>query len=375
MRSIKHRSYYEVLGIAADAGTGEIKNAFRELALKYHPDRNRHDEAEEKFKEIAQAYAVLVNPQNREYYDRDCLLGNFNEDSYNDIAFRDFFSGDEVALNFDEDNGDGSWGPSLFDRIFGSSLYKEVDRGDNIEVNLEVPLEKILTGGKEQVSVTRKVKCVQCKGVGSQDGVESRICKQCKGSGCISRSRKHGDMTFQQIMTCPDCDGHGHIIEKVCSACKGRGKVEEVEVMTVDIPAGIDDGMLLCIPRAGGLPEKPDGTCGDLVIIVRTRPDKRFERRGENLWRVESIGVADAALGANISVETLDGVSQVKVPPGVQPDTVLRVKGKGLPVYNVKKDSQVMGDLFVRFQISVPWNLTPEERTLYEKLQVIAHHN
>jgi molecular chaperone DnaJ len=233
---------------------------------------------------------------------------------------------------------------------------------------LEIPLEHVMTGGEETVRLARLEPCPDCKGSGAQAGTQPRPCKTCGGTGRKTTTRREGGVMFQQITTCPDCDGRGQFIDQPCPKCDRRGEVEREEKLTVKIPAGVEDGMTLRVPGRGVASEDPKGKPGDLLVMVRSKPDRRFERRGEHLWRVETIEVADASLGTSLEVPTLDGEASVKVSPGTQPDSVLRLKGKGLPRFG----SSGRGDLFLRIQVHVPERLSLEERKLYERLQSLS---
>jgi molecular chaperone DnaJ len=360
MAATAQRDYYEVLGVPRDADEKKIKDAFRELALKYHPDRNKEPGAEEKFKEIAEAYAVLSDPKKRAAYDSGGFAGVAGvspEDLFGGINFDEIFGGRGFGFDFG--------GESFFDRFFHRRGPR---RGEDLAVELEIPLEHVMTGGEETVRLARLEPCPDCKGSGAQAGTQPRPCKTCGGTGRKTTTRREGGVMFQQITTCPDCDGRGQFIDQPCPKCDRRGEVEREEKLTVKIPAGVEDGMTLRVPGRGVASEDPKGKPGDLLVMVRSKPDRRFERRGEHLWRVETIEVADASLGTSLEVPTLDGEASVKVSPGTQPDSVLRLKGKGLPRFG----SSGRGDLFLRIQVHVPERLSLEERKLYERLQSLS---
>jgi molecular chaperone DnaJ len=356
----KQRDYYEVLGVARDADAKAIKDAFRTLALKYHPDRNKAPEAEAKFKEIAEAYAILSDPKKRAQYDSGGFAGvaDFSpEDLFAGIDFGDIFG--DLGLGFDFGGG------GLFERLFRHRRHGP-QRGQDLEVLLQVPLARIQHGGEETVRFTRPVTCPDCHGSGAKAGTAPRQCETCQGTGrkVVSHTQKQG-VRFQQITTCPDCQGRGTIIDTPCPTCHGAGRTEKEDSLKVHIPAGAEEGMALRV-QGHGLPS-PDnqGPPGDLYVIVRSAPDPRFERLGADLWRSETLEVADAVLGIHRRIPTLDGSVEVTVPPGTQPDEVLRLRGKGLPVYG----SQRHGDLNIRIQVHIPENPTAKERELYEQLR------
>jgi molecular chaperone DnaJ len=360
MTTTAQRDYYEVLGIPRDADEKKIKDAFRELALKYHPDRNKEPGAEEKFTEIAAAYAILSDPNKRAAYDRGGFAGVAGvtpEDLFGGINFEEIFGGRGFGF--------AVGGESIFDRFFRRPGPR---RGEDLAVELEIPLEHVMTGGEETVHLARLEPCPDCKGSGAKVGTQPRTCTTCKGTGHKTTTRREGGVMFQQITTCPECAGRGQFIDKPCPTCSGRGEVEREEKLTVKIPAGVEEGMTLRVPGRGMASEEPKGQPGDLLVLVRSTPDPRFERRGEHLWRSETIEVTDAALGTSLTVPTLDGEASVKAPPGTQPDGVLRLKGKGLPRFG----GGGRGDLFLRLEVHVPEQLSPEEQQLYERLRSLA---
>lgn len=355
------RDYYEVLGVPRDADEKAIKDAFRTLALKFHPDRNKEPGAEERFKEIAEAYAVLTDPNKRKDYDSRGFAGvaGFSpEDLYGGIDFGDVFGG----LNFD-------FGGGLFERFFGRGR-KGPPRGANIEVDLVVPLERVARGGEEAVRVARPQPCSACGGSGAKAGTQPRACTACSGSGRQTQSRREGKGTvlIQQITTCPVCHGQGRVIDEPCSQCAGRGEVEREETLTVDIPIGVEDGMALRLAGRGMPSPDKRGHPGDLFVVVRSAPDPRFQRSGADLWHEQAIRVADAALGTKLSVPTLEKPAEVTIPAGTQPGAVLRLRGKGLPQFGGSK----RGDLYLRLLVAIPQQLSAEERALYERLRALS---
>ena len=352
------RDYYEVLGVARDASHKAIKDAFRSLAMKYHPDRNKAPDAEEKFKEIAEAYAVLSDPGKRAQYDHGGFAGvaDFTaEDLFGGIDFGDIFG--DMGFGFDFGAG------GIFDRLFRHRRPGPA-RGQDLEVELRVPLERIDTGGEETLRYSRAVRCATCGGSGAKPGTEPRRCEACGGSGhrVISHDQKRekGSVRFQQVTLCPECDGRGTLIDHPCPDCQGRGQVEKEEALKVQIPAGIEEGTALRI-RGHGMPgETASAPPGDLFVTVRSAPDARFERVGADLWRRETLEVVDAVLGTRLQVPTLTGEVEVRVPSGTQPDEVLRLRGKGLPRF----EESGRGDLNLRIEVQIPEQLSAEERSL-----------
>lgn len=358
------RDYYEVLGVPRDADDKRIKDAFRELALKYHPDRNKSPGAEERFKEIAEAYAVLSDPKKRAEYDARGfagVAGYSSEDLFGGIDFGDLFR----DLGFGLDLG----GETLFDRFFRRRRAVPA-RGADIEVQLVVPLERIHRGGEETVRYTRAVVCPVCHGSGAAPGTRPRRCPDCGGSGrkVVTRGGHRGEteIQFQQITVCPTCGGRGEIIDTPCPECGGSGQVEREEQLAVKVPVGAEEGMVLRVPAHGLPSQEPGGVAGDLYVIVRSAADPRFERLGADLWRTETIEVADAVLGTTRKVPTLNGAVEVKVPAGTQPDEVLRLRGRGLTAFGGGR-----GDLNLRIRVRIPERPSARERELYESLRAL----
>jgi molecular chaperone DnaJ len=347
------------LGVPRDADAKAIKDAFRNLALKYHPDRNKEPGAEERFKEIAAAYAVLSDPKKRAEYDAGGpagVAGYSAEDLFGGIDFQDLFRG----FGFD-------FGGGLFD-LFSQHRHGP-SRGDNIEVNIAISLEKVASGGEEKVRYGRYAPCDRCHGYGTADGKPPRACSACHGSGQQATTRQQGNVAVRQITPCPVCHGRGKVIDQVCPDCSGRGEVEKTESLTVTIPVGAEDGMALRVAGRGMASPEPGGVPGDLYVVVRVRPDPRFQRDGADLWRQETLPLTDAVLGTKLEVETLEGSkAQVDVPAGIQPDTVLRLRNKGLPQFGGKGK----GDLYLQVKVRIPEKLGREERELYEHLRALT---
>jgi molecular chaperone DnaJ len=351
-----HDDFYEVLGVSRDADEKAIKDAFRQLALKYHPDRNKEPGAAEKFKQIAEAYAVLSDLKKRaEYNARGAagVAGFSPEDLFGRADFDDILGG----LGF------GAGGGGLFERLFGRRVTPR--RGEDLEVAITVPLERVLHGGEEQVHIGHPLVCPACHGSGAKAGTTPRRCETCGGTGQKVRRERPGGVSVQQITACPDCGGRGSIIDTPCPECGGSGQTRRDEVLTVRIPLGAEEGMALRIPGHGLPAEKPDLPPGDLFVIVRTAADPRFERRDRDLYRTEVVDVVDAVLGATVDVPTLDGSASVRLPAGTQPGSLLRLRGKGLPQFG---DGE-RGDLYIQVKVQVPEHLSAQQRRLFEQLR------
>ncbi len=349
-----------MLGVSRDANDKAIKDAFRTLALKYHPDRNKEAGAEEKFKEIAEAYAVLSDPGKRAEYDNRGFAGvaGFSpEDLFGGINFGDIFGNHDFGL-----------GGGLFEQFFRHRAGPPAGR--DIELELDVPLSRIAEGGEESVRFGREAQCDECGGSGAAKGTHPKTCTVCHGSGRLTQSHREGrgNVYIQQVSVCPTCHGRGVVIEHPCPVCGGSGKAAREESLAITIPPGIEDGVALKIPGKGEASREAGGRAGDLYVVVRAAPDSRFVRSGADLWREETISIPDAVLGTSLTVPTLESEASVTVPPGTQPDSVLRLHGKGLPHFR----GRGRGDLYLRVKVHVPERLSSRERELYDKLRSLG---
>ncbi len=351
--------FYVILGVPRNADEKTIKEAFRQLALKYHPDRNKEPGATEKFKQIAEAYAILSDPKKRDEYDMRGRAGVAG------FSPKDLFGG----VDFDEILGGLGFGRGLFDRMFGGR--GGTARGQDLEVHVAVPFERLLHGGEEQVNVGQPIACQACHGSGAKAGTTSRDCAACGGTGQKVRQERRGGVSLQQITTCSECRGRGRFIDTPCPDCGGSGQTRHDEALTVRVPVGAEEGMALRIPGHGLPGDRPGLPPGDLFVILHTAKDPRFERRGSDLYRVEMIDVVDATLGTTIDLPTLDGRAEVRVPEGTQFGTLLRLHGKGLPRFGAGG----RGDLYVHVQVRVPQRLTKQQRRLFEQLRALGREN
>ncbi len=357
------RDYYDILGLEKNADAKAIKDSFRKLALKYHPDRNKEPQAQEKFKEITEAYAILSDPKKRQEYDKRGFVGvaNFSqEDLFSGINFDEIFGG---AMGLDL----GNFGGDLFDSFFTKRHHRD-NRGEDIRVEVTVPFQKILTGGEEEVKVSHLRLCTECGGNGNAKGSEARICTLCHGAGHLTNIRKEGNVSVQESRTCPDCMGAGSFIDNPCPECHGRGSIDYPEKLLVKIPIGAEEGMILKIPEHGLPSHEKGGKVGDLLVILRSADDPYFSRIGADLWHTETIEVLDAVLGTDIEVSTFEEALKVHIPEGVQHDTILRISKKGLPYLGDTK----RGDLYIRINLHIPETISDKERLLYERLRSIA---
>jgi len=359
---IPERDYYEELGLPRDADEKAIKDAYHRLAMKWHPDRNKSPEAEERFKRIATAYAILSDPRKRAKYDARGFEGVAH---YSD---EDLFTGLDLGSLFgDLGFGFGPGGDSIFDRFFHRE--RKAPQGKDIRIGIEVPLEFIHQGGSQTTPISHSKLCQHCHGYGTADGHPPPRCPDCGGSGhkAIHSHEQKGNQTvhIQQIVTCPRCLGQGALPGKICPICNGEGAVSEQKNLRVRIPRGIEEGMSLRIPAQGQPGITADMAPGDLFITIYTKPDGRFQRRGADLWRSETLFPDEAVLGTRRLVPTLDGEVELTIPPGSQPDEVLRLQGKGLPHYACVGS----GDLNIRLQVQIPTALSEREKSFYQALQ------
>jgi molecular chaperone DnaJ len=351
------RDYYEVLGVQKNASKDQIKDSYRKLAMQYHPDRNKEAGAEDKFKEISEAYAVLSDDQKRSQYDN---LGHAGFDQH--YTSEDIFRGADFDSVF-RDMGFGD----LFRTIFGGGGfgggYEQSNRGQDIGFNLEITLEDAAKGIEKEIQIPRTERCDVCGGSGGKPGSNVTVCPRCNGAGRVQTMHKSGFGTFVQVVACPQCRGKGKLIETPCSNCNGSGLVRKRRKISIKIPMGIDDGAQLRL-RGEGEMGGNDGEAGDLYVIVHVLPNQNFVREGDDLYCVEMINFPQAALGADISVPTLEGPTIVKIHPGTQPGETIRVKGKGMP----RMRGYGKGDLLVRIGVAVPDKLTSQQRAIVEQL-------
>lgn len=350
------RDYYEVLGVQKNATKEDIKTSYRKLALKYHPDRNKEAGAEEKFKEISEAYAVLSDDQKRNQYDN---LGHTGFDQR--YTSEDIFRGTDFDSIF-RDMGFGD----LFRSIFGGGGfggYEERNRGQDLAYDLEISLEEAAKGTQRDIEIPRTEHCEICSGSGAASGSQAKICPTCNGQGKVQNMRKAGFAMYVQVTPCPTCKGKGRIIETPCSNCRGSGILRKRRKITVKIPPGIDEGYQLRL-RGEGEAVSNMGETGDLYVMVHVRQHPQFVREGDDLWHIVMLTYPQVALGSDISVPTLDGPLIVRIRPGTQVGEIITLKGKGMPRFR----GYGRGDLQLRVGITVPEKLTANQRSLLEQL-------
>ncbi len=348
------RDYYEVLGVQRGVSKDEIKDAYRKLAMQFHPDRNKSPEAEERFKEISEAYAVLSDDQKRQQYD---TLGHSGFDQR--YTSEDIFRG----ADFDSIFRDAGFG-DIFRTFFGGGFGAERRNiGQDLAYDLEITLEEAAKGAEKEIEIPRTERCDVCGGSGAAPGTSAKICPRCGGSGQVQNMRKSGFAMYVQVTACPTCKGKGKLIETPCSNCHGSGRVRKRRKISVKVPMGIDEGNQLRL-RGEGEMASNDGEPGDLYVVVHVKPHPQFLREGDDLWHVAIITYPQAALGAEITVPTLEGPTTIRIHPGTQVGEVITLKGKGMPRFR----AYGKGDIIVRIGISVPEKLTSQQRTLLEEL-------
>jgi len=350
------RDFYEVLGLPRDATPEGVKKAYRQAALKFHPDRNPGDKAaEEKFKEAAEAYSVLIDQEKRAVYDR------YGHDGLRHEGFGGFAGFDPSTFEDFEDILGNFFGFSFGD-LFGGreqSRRRRGQRGRDLALELELSLEEAAAGLEKEITVSRAEVCPDCRGSGLQPGTHKTTCSACQGRGQL----RYQQGFFTVARTCTKCGGAGEIVTSPCAACRGEGRSRRKRTLTVKVPAGVDDGSRL---RLAGEGEAGDAghSSGDLYIIVRLRKHEVFERQGDDLHRQVDLSFPRAALGGRVEVGTLDGSEVLKVPPGTQTGDVLRLKGHGIRGLS----SGRKGDLHIHFRVLTPTDLSKEQKALLRQL-------
>lgn len=347
------RDYYEILGIERSASEPEIKSAYRRLAVKYHPDKNPGDAAaEEKFKEAAEAYSVLSDAEQRKRYDH---FGHAGVSSGAGASWgAPGFGGIEDILGDLFGFGDVFSGGGR-----GGARRTSAQRGADLRYDLEISLEDAASGLTAQLRIPRLETCEVCKGTGAAEGTQPETCATCSGAGQV----RYQQGFFSVARTCGPCRGTGRIVKDPCASCKGAGRVEREKTMEVKIPAGVETGSRLRV-QGEGESGTNGGPSGDLYVVIHVGEHEQFERQGSNLYSSVPVSFAQAALGSEITVQTLNGTEQLKVPAGTQTGTVFRMKGHGMPVLG----GRGRGDLFVAVTVVTPKTLTREQRRILEQL-------
>jgi molecular chaperone DnaJ len=343
------RDYYDVLGVTRSASEEDVKKAFRRLARQYHPDVNKEKGAEERFKEINEAYEVLGDAQKRQAYDRFGHAG---------------VSGAGVGSSPFEGFGFSNFS-DIFEQIFanaagaGTARRAGPQRGADLRYELTISFEEAVRGCQKEIEIPRWESCPTCRGSGAQPGTNTARCTACQGTGEIRRVQQSIFGQFVNVMVCDRCRGEGRVITTPCERCSGQGRIRNVRRVTVNIPAGVDDGITVRVPGEGEAPPR-GGTPGNLFVALSVKPHEYFKRQGTDILYDLPISYVDAAMGAELEVPTLDGKEAVKVPSGTQSGRTFRLKGKGVPVIH----SQQKGDELVTVKVVTPQSLTPRQREL-----------
>ena len=359
------RDYYEVLGVSKTATDDEIKKAYRKLALKYHPDKNPGDkEAEEKFKEAAEAYDVLSNADKRARYDQFGHAGGpqgfggggFGGFSGGGFTMEDIFSqfGDIFGGRFS-----GQWGGAT-----GGGRSRRVNRGSDLRIKVKLTLDEIAKGASKTLKIPTLVKCDKCNGTGAKDGTAYTTCNTCHGSGTVVHTQNTFLGQMQSTSTCPTCNGEGKIITDKCSACSGEGVTRQESTVSFNIPAGVADGMILTVKGKGNAP-RHGGVNGDLLVVIEEVAHPDLIRDGNDVVYNLMLDIPTAILGGSVEVPTISGKARVKIAAGTQPGKILRLRGKGLP----STEGYGTGDELINIMVYIPDNISSEEKAMFEKLQ------
>ena len=363
------KDYYDILGVSKNSPADEIKKAYRKLAIKYHPDKNPDDKAsEDKFKEAAEAYEVLSNPEKKQRYDQ---FGHAGAQG----GFGGGYGGggmnmEDIFSQFgDVFGGGGGSGGSPFDSFFGgggqsSRGGRRAQRGTNLRIKVKLTLEEIANGVEKKIKVNKQIVCNTCDGTGAKDKSSFSTCKTCNGSGAVRRVTNTILGQMQTTSTCPTCNGEGSTISAKCNTCHGDGVSRGEETISINIPAGVSEGMQLSMSGKGNAAPR-GGVPGDLIILVEETPHDSLKREGINIIYDLHVSFVDATLGASVEVPTIDGKARIKLEPGTQGGKILRLKGKGIPEVN----SYHKGDQLIQINIWTPKILNNEERELLEKLK------
>ncbi len=365
---MEKRDYYEVLGVSKTATDAEIKAAYKKMAIKYHPDRNPgNKEAEEKFKEAAEAYDVLRDPEKRQRYDQFGFAGMNGQSGFGGgagMSMDDIFS----MMNevFGAGFGGGFSGFSGFGGFGGGSRgARHVEKGSDLRLKVRVNLNEVATGVTKKFKINKYVTCPHCNGSGSEDG-KKETCSKCNGSGTTYRTMNTMFGHMQTQTQCEACGGTGSVIRNKCKHCGGQGIVKGEEIVEIKIPAGVQEGMVVT-ERGKGNAARWNGVAGDIQVFIEEEPHPELIRDGQNLQYQLLLDVPTAILGGTAEVPTIDGKVKIKIDPGTQPGKIMRLRGKGLPV--VQGYGYGTGDLIVQIGVYIPENLSREEKETFEKLR------
>lgn len=357
------RDYYEILGLSREATDDEIKKTYRKQALKFHPDRNKgNKEAEAKFKETAEAYEVLSDPQKRQTYNQfghEGLGGAFRSGGF---QWSDFSHAGDFHDIFD--NLDDIFGGGMLGDIFGRrGRQQSLNKGEDLRIPLKLTLEEIASGVKKKIRLSRQEPCGSCQGVGAKAGSVPVACEVCGGQGKVRQATRSLFGQFVNVATCPQCNGEGKIVREPCSSCRGEGRVKNTGSLSVDIPAGVSEGNYIPLREQGNAGRK-GGPSGDCLVFIEEDEHEAFERQGNDIVYDLPISFSQAALGAEVEVPTLTGRARMKIPAGTQSGKIFRLRGKGIPEVN----SYRTGDELIRLLVWTPTKLTKQEEGLLKEL-------
>ena len=358
------RDYYEILGVSKSASSDEIKKAYRKVAMQYHPDRNPGDkEAEEKFKEAAEAYEVLSDADKRARYDR------YGHQAFAPGTGGGGFSGGGMNMEDIFSQFGDIFGDDVFGSFFGGNARQgrtgrpSGTRGSNLRIRLKLNFEEIAKGVTKNIKVKKYVPCTTCSGSGAKDKNSVQSCSTCGGSGQVRRVTNTFLGQMQTVTTCPSCNGEGSVVTAKCGSCKGEGRVYGEEMVTINVPPGVQEGMQLSMSGKGNAGER-GGANGDLIILIEEEQHKELQRDGLNVACELHLSFPDAVFGTSVEVPTIDGRAKIKIPPGTQSGKIFRLKGKGFPEVN----GYGRGDQLIHVNVWTPQNITSEERAILEKL-------
>lgn len=356
------RDYYEILGVSKSASADEIKKSYRKVAMQYHPDRNPGDKAaEEKFKEAAEAYEILSDQDKRAQYDR---FGHAGVGGAGGRGGSGGMNMDDIFNQFGDIFGDDLFGSFFGGGQRGGGRQRgRGTRGSNLRIKLKLNYEEIAKGVSKNIKVKKYVSCTTCSGSGAKDKNSTQTCSTCGGNGQVRRVQNTFLGQMQTVATCSDCNGEGSTVTAKCGACKGDGRVYGEETVSIDIPAGVQEGMQLNVSGKGNAGER-GGSSGDLIILIEEETHKELYREGNNVAYELHLSFTDAVFGIQAEVPTIDGRAKIKIPAGTQSGKIFRLKGKGFPSVN----SYEKGDQLVQVSIWTPQQLSAEEKAALEKL-------
>lgn len=365
---MEKRDYYNILGLDRGADEATVKSAYRKMAMKYHPDRNPDNhEAEDRFKEAAEAYEILRDPQKRQMYDQYGHAGMGQQSGFGGGGFgAQGFDLSDALRAFMRDFGGGGGGGSIFDDLFGGGQSRggrRHNRGEDLRIRIHLSLEEIASGVSKTVKVKRKISCQACDGGGVAAGSSKQTCPQCRGAGQVRTISRSLFGTIQQVTTCPQCRGEGEIIANPCRACGGDGRVSGSSSVTVKIPAGVSSGNYMTVDSMGNAAPRR-GEPGDLITVFEEKNHELFTRHGDNVLYELPISFTDAALGTELEVPTLESMVKLKIPAGTQSGKVLKLRHKGIPHLN----RNGRGDQLVQVTVWVPTKLSASDRELLQTL-------